>query len=98
MSPAETVFGFIAFEAAEVIELGDARGLQRAVELDDADQFAATERALEDARNGDAPEKVAVVEIGHLHLQHGLRIAGGRRHGADDGLEQRRKILGIVSA
>ena len=66
-------FGFVALEAAEIEELGDARGLQRAVQLGDAHQFAAMQRALEDAGDGDAAEIVAVVEIGHLHLQHGLR-------------------------
>ena len=66
-------FGFVALQAAEVEKLGDARGLQRAVQFGDAHQFAAAQRALEDAGDGDAPEIIVVIEIGHLHLQHGLR-------------------------
>ena len=59
---------------------------------------AAVQRALENAGDGDAAEKIAVVEIGDLHLQDALRDrprAAGRRH---DGLEERLQIGGIVAA
>ena len=49
--------GFIAFEAAEGEELGDVRGVQRAVELADADFLAAIQRAIEDAADGQAARK-----------------------------------------
>ena len=70
--------GLIAVQAAKSVELGDARGLERAIELDDADLVAAAQGALKDARNGDAAQIIAVVEIGDLHLQGTPGIARGR--------------------
>ena len=91
-------FGFVAIEAAEGEELGDARSLKRAIELGDADLIAAMQCALEDARNGDAAKIVAVIEIGDLHLQSLLRIARWRGDAVQNGLEEEREIAGIISA
>src|ERR1700685_4590889 len=61
-------FRFVAFESAEGVELRDARRYQLAVELADADIGAALDRAIEDAADRDASEKLAVVEVHHLNL------------------------------
>ena len=53
------------------------RFLQRAVQLGDADFFAGAQGAVEDARDRQAPEVVAVVQIGHQNLQR----AGGSPSG-----------------
>src|SRR5229473_1695830 len=93
----ENAFGFVAFESAKGVELGDARGFELAVELADADVGAALDGAVEDAADGDTAEEIAVIEIHHLDLQDALGIAGRRGDGFDDGLEERKKIFGIVA-
>src|SRR5713226_3028354 len=99
----ENAFGFVAFESAKCIEFGDARGFElarhggRAAELADADVGAALDGAVEDAADGDAAEKIAVIEIHHLDLQDAFGIAGRRGDGLDDGLEERKEILGVIA-
>src|ERR1700730_2206946 len=90
-------FGFVAFESTKRVKLGDSRGQELAVELAYAHLSAALERAVEDAADGDASEKIAVVEIHHLDLQDAFRIAGRRGDGFDDGLEERKEIFGVVT-
>src|SRR5882762_1061608 len=85
----ENAFGFVAFEPAKSVELGDAGGIEFAVELADADFGAALDGAVEHAADGDAAEKIAVIEIHYLDLQDAIGIAGRRRDGFDDGLEER---------
>ena len=70
-------FGFVAFEAAERKKLGDFRGLNRAVEFRDSDFGAALQSSLKNAGDGDAPEKIAVIEIRHLNLQHAAGSPAG---------------------
>ena len=82
-------FGFVAFQAAKRKELGDLGGQQRSIQLGDAHFGAALERPLENAGNGHASQKIAVIKIGHLNLQHGRGIARRRRNGGDDLLEER---------
>ena len=64
-----------ALQAGEREQLGDLRLVQRAVELGDADVFAGVHGAVEDARDGEASQIVAVVEIRHQNLQRTGRIA-----------------------
>ncbi len=88
---------FVALEAAKGEKLGDFRGLDLAVEFRDADFGAAIERSLENAGNGDAAEKIAVIEIGDLNLQHGRGIARRRGNRGDDFLEQRLEVRGGIA-
>src|SRR4029077_252969 len=90
-------FGFVTLEAAKGEELGDARGLKRAIELDDADLIAAAQGALEDASDGDSAEVIAVIEIGDLNLQSFVRIARGRRNGVQNGLEEKSEVAGVIT-
>ena len=80
-------FGFIPFQASEGIQLGDARGGQLAVQLDDAHVCAAPERAVENAPDRDASQEFAVIQVHHLNLQHALWIARRSRNVFHDGLE-----------
>ena len=66
---------------------------KRAVELGDADFLAGAQRAVEDARDGQPAEVVAVIEIRHQDLQRAIGVAGGRGDGRHDGIEQRLQIL-----
>src|SRR5690348_3273798 len=91
-------FGFVALEPAEGKELGDARGLQRAIEFDNAHFVAAVQSTLKDARNSDAAEVIAVIEVGDLNLQGFSRITGGWRNGVQNGLEEKCKIAGAIAA
>src|SRR5712672_3380896 len=93
----ENVFGFVAFESAKSIELGDTGGIEFAVELTDADLRAALDGAVENATDGNTAEKIAVVEIHHLDLQDALRIAGRRGDGFDDSLEERQEIFRVIA-
>ena len=54
------------------------------------------QRALKYAADGKAPEVIAVIEIGNLGLQNGVRIARGRRNVFEDGFEERTQILGGI--
>ena len=88
-------FGFRdvgALQAAEAEELGDLDLFDLTAQLGDADFFAGAQGAVENARNGQAAEVVAVVEIGDQDLQRRGGISGGRRNGLDDGFKQRLKI------
>ena len=49
--------------------------MQRAIQLGDADFFAGVHGAVEHARDGEAAQIVAVVEIGHQNLQRAVGIA-----------------------
>ena len=71
-------FGFVALEAAESVELGDFGGEEFAIELADADLVATGQSAVEDAANGEAAEKLGVIEIGDLKLKNASGIAGRR--------------------
>src|SRR5712672_3767026 len=93
----ENVFGFVAFEPAKSVELGDAGGIEFAVELADANFRAALDGAVEHAADGDAAEKIAVIEIHHLDLQDAFRIAGRRGDGFDDSLEERQEIFRVIA-
>ena len=70
MSPAETVFCFVALQAAKREELGDLRRLNSSVKFRDGHFGAALERALKDTRDRQAPQEIAVIEIRYLNLQH----------------------------
>ena len=51
------------------------------------------QRSLEDTADGDASEVVRVVEIRYENLQRRFGIAGSRRNGRHDGLEQRLQVF-----
>ncbi len=80
-------------EAGEGKELGDFRFVQRAIQAGDADIFAGVHGAVEHARDGEAAQVVAVVEIGHQNLQRSRRIAFRFGDGFDDGFEQRLQVF-----
>ena len=64
-----------ALQSGEGEQLGDLDLLQRAVALGDGDVFAGAQRAVEDARDRQAAEIVAVIEVGDQHLQRPVGIA-----------------------
>src|SRR6188508_2994181 len=85
--------GFIdTLQPFERIQLRDFRLLKAAIELRDPDLIANLERAVEDARDREAAEVVAVVEVGHEDLQRAGRIAGGAGDMFHDRLEERTEI------
>ena len=92
-SPATHAFRFVALETAEGVELGDARGRELAIQFADAHVGTAANRAVEDAANRDAAQKLAVIQVHHLNLQYAFGVAGRRRNGLDDGFEERQQIL-----
>src|ERR1039458_314683 len=81
-----------ALESVKAEQLGDLDLLDLAVELGDADFLAGAQRAVEDARDGQAAEVVAVIKICDQDLQRRGGVAGGRRNGLHDGFKQRLKI------
>ena len=85
----EYLLGFVAIEPAEREQLRDLRRLNFSVELGDADFRSALQRSLKHARNRQAAEKIAVIEVRDLNLQHGFGIARRRRNRRDDLLEER---------
>ena len=89
--------GLIAFKASEGVKLGDFRGDELSVQLADADFLAAIESAIKHAADGQAAEKIGVVEVGDLELKHARRIARGTWNFVHDGFEQRQQILGVVA-
>ena len=87
---AQRGFGDVdALQSGEGKQLGDFGFVQRAIELGDANVFAGVHGAVEHARDGEAPQIVAVIEIGHQNLQRARGIALGCRNRLDDGFEQR---------
>ncbi len=68
-----------ALEPVEAEELGDLDLLNLTAELGDADFFAGAQGAVEDTRDGEAAEVIAVVEIGDQDLQRRGRVSGGLR-------------------
>ena len=94
---ARPAFGlFHPVQPFERVQLGDAGFLQRAVQLADAHLVAQVQRAVEDAADGQAAQVVAVVEVGHLQLQHAVRIAGRAGAVLQDGFKQRLQIRGWI--
>ena len=91
-------FSFVALQPTKGEELGNARGLEGAIELGDADLIAAAQGSLENASDGDAAEIIAVIEIGDLNLECLLRIARGRGDGIENGVEEEREVAGVISA
>src|ERR1019366_2664794 len=81
-----------AVEAKERVELRKARGDDLACALGDAYIGASAQRAVEDAPNGDAPKKIAVVQIHDLRLQHAVRIALRFRNRGNNGFKERLEI------
>jgi hypothetical protein len=81
--------GFVAFQSAKREEAGEARGLERSGKFADADFGAAAQGAVEDAGDGQTAEEVAVVEIGHLDLEHAFGIAGGLGDSGNNRFKQR---------
>jgi hypothetical protein len=48
---------------------------------------AAPQPPIENAANGHAPQVIAVIEIGHLHLEHSAGVARGRGDSGEDGFK-----------
>ena len=89
-------FGFRnihALQAGEGKQLGDLGLLERAIALGDADFFSGPHRAVEHARNGQASEIVAVVQVRDQNLQRPVRIALRWRNGLHDRIKQRLEVL-----
>ena len=86
-----------AGQTLEAQQLGDAPPLDRAVVADQGGRLARLDRAVVDAADHDAAEKIAVIEGGHLQLQGLGGIANRGRHVAKDRLEERlhRVALGL---
>jgi len=70
---------------------GDLDLFDLAVELGDADFFSGAQRAVEDARDGEAARVVAVIEIGDQNLQRAA-ASPAAPNSLDDGLKQRLKV------
>ena len=66
-----------SLQAGERKQLRDLGFMQRAVELGDGDFLAGMHFSVEDARDGEASQIVAVVEVRHEDLQRAGRIALG---------------------
>ena len=97
MSPSSVASMSVRFSPAKENSLVILVFCMRAVALGDGDFFAGAQRAVEDARDGQAAEIVAVVEIGDQHLQRPVGIARGLGNGRDDGFKQRPQVLaGLV--
>ena len=79
MSPSSVVSMSVRFNP-EREQLGDLDFLERAIALGDGHIFASAQRAVEYARDSQAAQIVAVIQIGHQHLQGGHR----RRPGATE--------------
>jgi hypothetical protein len=85
--------GFVhPLQAFERVQLGDAGGVLRAVQLADGHGVAEAQRAGEDAPDGQAPQVVAVIQVGDQHLQHLVRIARRLGDMPQDGVEQRLQV------
>src|SRR6266849_4350745 len=80
--------GFITLQSAECEELGNFRWLNRSVQLRDAYFCSAHERPAKYSRDGHAPEKIAVIEIGDLNLQRRSRVARRLGNGSHDFFKQ----------
>ncbi len=85
-------FRFVPLEPAEREQLRDFGWLHRAVQFCDADFRAARKLALEHARDRNASQIFAIVEIRHLNLQRLFGITRRRRNGGDDLFKQRLKV------
>ena len=90
-------FGFVAFQSAKGKKLGDLRRLDFAVQLADAYFLAALQSSIEHARDGDAPQKLAVIQVHHLNLQYARGIARRRGNMLHDGFKQGQQIFRIVT-
>ena len=77
-----------ALEAVEAVDLGDARVFQCAVAAHDLHRAAELDAAARDAADAEAPEVLAVVDGGDQHLEGRCGVAGRRRHGLQDRLEE----------
>ena len=92
------LFGFFAIQAAKGKELGDLaweRSNRRAWRW--RLRRHGFNVPLKHARDGDAAEEFAVIEVHNLNLQDARRIARRGRIGFDDVLEQRLELGGIVA-
>src|SRR5205085_3803725 len=61
--------------AVEGKQFRDLDLFQRAIEFGYTDLFAGAQRAIEDARDRQPTEIIAVVQVGHQHLQHTSGVA-----------------------
>ena len=89
--------GLVALQASERVQLGDARGRELSVQFADAYVGAPANRAVEHAADGDAAQKLAVVEVHHLNLQDAFGIAGRRGNRLDDRFEERQQIFRVIA-
>src|SRR6202044_1335821 len=69
------------------------RFLERAVEFGDGDFFSGEHFAVKDARDREATEVVAVVEISNKNLQRPGGVAFGRRSRFQNRIEERTQIF-----
>src|ERR1041385_7727436 len=76
-------------QSFERIHLCNARLLNRTIKLCDRHIISRTQRSVEDAADGQAPEIIAVIEIRHQQLQDAIGLAGRFRNSVEDCLEKR---------
>src|SRR5580704_10015395 len=91
------LLSLVALQTAEREEFGNLRRLNRVIQFRNCHLRAALQCPLKYARDGNASQKIAVIEIGYLNLQRCRRIAGWRRNGFDDLLEQRLQRSRVVA-
>ncbi len=82
-----------ALQSRERKQFRDLGLVQRAVELGDGDFFAGMHLSVEDARDRQPSQIVAVVEVRHQNLQRTRRVALGMRNRLDDRVEQRTQVF-----
>ena len=83
----------ITLEAGERKKFRDFRFVKTAIELGNGDIFAGMHLAVEDARDGEASEIVAVIEVGDQNLQRPGGIALGLGNRLQDRVEERAQVL-----
>src|ERR1039458_528872 len=89
--------GFIhPLQPLERIQLGDLGGVQRAVALGDGHVIAVLKRAVYHPADAQAPQIIAVVQVGDQHLEYAVRVADRWWDVLHDGVEQGPQIGGRI--
>ena len=86
-------FGGNTFERLGCQQLGDTHVLNIAVLTCPSDGLPFLEGAVEDTHERQTTQERRRVEVGHVRLQHLIRVVGGGGHVLDNGLKQRFQIV-----
>ncbi len=87
--------GGVDLDAVEALEAEEARHLRlldRAVAVAHRHPLLVVDRAVDNAPDGDRPEVLVGLDVGHEHLQRGVDFAGRLGHAGEDGLEERAQV------